>query len=519
MRMRFTLLALLYCLISSTVPAQTGRSTVQVSGLAKPEQSLRIPLSGVEPFLAFSAEWQGEAQSLEVRFSENEERWGEWIQLGLYHHFDQSPAKRVSELHFAPAASQWVQLRAAAGTEALKLHFFNPGRTEAAAEEAEPSALEQRSSPYCPCPLGSFENRSEWCPSGTCPEDATPVNTSVTHLIVHHSAGTNQANDWAAVVRSIWDFHTAVNGWDDIGYNWLIDPNGVLYQGRGNDVLGAHFCGTNSGTMGICVLGDFTTITPTQNAKNRLTELLAWKSCAVDVDPLEVSFHASSGLELGHVSGHRDGCATSCPGDAFYPELPQIRNAVANLIENSCAPIAPPDELLAEAVNDTTILVQWEDRSDNELAFLLERSLSEAGAYVQIVELPANTTSYEDTGLSAETGYYYRLRARTAQDTSFYSNVAFAFTGTVDTKEQFYGQRIQIFPNPATEAVQLQWPSPLPERLQLRIINAAGQVVEERRIDGAQRQHQLNLGNYPAGLYSLQLRANGKQWSRRLLKN
>ena len=84
-------------------------------------------------------------------------------------------------------------------------------------------------------------------------------------MVVHHSAGANEARDWAAVMRSIWVLHVAGNGWNDIGYNFLIDPNGVIYEGRagGDGVIGAHFSGVNTGTMGVSMVGTFSSQAPT----------------------------------------------------------------------------------------------------------------------------------------------------------------------------------------------------------------------------------------------------------------
>jgi hypothetical protein len=137
----------------------------------------------------------------------------------------------------------------------------------------------------------------------------------------------------------IYELHVAGNGWDDVGYNYLIDPNGVVYEGRGNDVRGAHFCGKNTGTMGVCMLGTFTNVAPSDAAREALANLLAWKSCDRDLDPLGQAYHAASGLELPRIAAHRNGCATACPGDAFYPLLPQVRQATAAAI-TACATVA-----------------------------------------------------------------------------------------------------------------------------------------------------------------------------------
>ncbi|MEM8892470.1 MAG: N-acetylmuramoyl-L-alanine amidase, partial [Bacteroidota bacterium] len=163
----------------------------------------------------------------------------------------------------------------------------------------------------------------------------SPVMTDVTHMIVHHSAGPNNSSNWGAAVLAIWNLHKNTNGWDDIGYNWLIDPDGVIYEGRGggNNVRGAHFCGKNTGTMGICFLGNFETATPTPEALASLETLLAWKSCDSGLDPKGTALHASSGLNLHTISGHRDGCNTLCPGANLFPLIAsQVRNNADSIL-------------------------------------------------------------------------------------------------------------------------------------------------------------------------------------------
>jgi hypothetical protein len=180
--------------------------------------------------------------------------------------------------------------------------------------------------------------RTEWgCPDGQITTHGGLNYTTVTHLIVHHTAMGTEApdSDWPALVQSIWNFHVLERGWADIGYNYLIDPDGVIYEGRagGDDVIGAHFSGVNAGTMAVAMLGDFSDATPTALALNSLEEILAWKCDQGDLDPVGVSLHEASQLILYTISGHRDGPgATECPGDALYSTLPVIRADVENLL-------------------------------------------------------------------------------------------------------------------------------------------------------------------------------------------
>ena len=174
--------------------------------------------------------------------------------------------------------------------------------------------------------------------------------TNVKHLIIHHSAGTNSSSDWMEVVRSIYIFHTETRGWSDVGYNYLIDPNGILYEGRDpvggaqDNVLGAHFCGKNSGTMGTCLMGTYTTVPPTEEAVATLQELLAWKADKEQLNVFGTATH--SGGILPHIAGHRDGCSTECPGQMTYNMLSDIIIQTNTLMEpcgSSSEPTEPSD--------------------------------------------------------------------------------------------------------------------------------------------------------------------------------
>jgi hypothetical protein len=295
--------------------------------IAQLEEQRSVGLEAITPFLAYQVRWetmtpQNPAKSLlKIRFSPDRKGWSEWEDLEPDPHSTFEAPLNISQIQFQDKKARFFQLKKIEHVDlkSLRFHFFSPGDTP----PRDPNRPEQITGDrlQCPCIEPAFEGRDDWCPSGNCPTIANPVITTVTHLIVHHSAGVNVSSDWAAVVRSIWNGHVNGNGWDDIGYNWLIDPKGVLYEGRGDNVRGAHFCGNNTGTMGVCVLGNFTSIQPSPAARDRLAELLSWKCCEENLDPLDFAFHGSSGLNLFHISGHRDGCSTACPGDAFLSHI------------------------------------------------------------------------------------------------------------------------------------------------------------------------------------------------------
>lgn len=162
----------------------------------------------------------------------------------------------------------------------------------------------------------------------------------VDHCVIHHAASSNTNHDYVNVVRNIYLLHTQTNGWDDIGYNFVVAQDGSIFEGRDNqnidstdNIKGAHFCGKNTNTMGICVLGNYQEIAPTQASVDALTHLLTWKCYKDNINALGSSPHpTSSSASLEHVAGHQDGCATACPGDSLYRLLPDLRLNVDSIM-------------------------------------------------------------------------------------------------------------------------------------------------------------------------------------------
>jgi N-acetylmuramoyl-L-alanine amidase len=176
---------------------------------------------------------------------------------------------------------------------------------------------------------------------------APPRYADAVHFaIVHHTAGSNNYTpaQSAAIVRGIQIYHVKGNGWDDIGYNFLVDKYGQIFEGRygGMDrpVIGAHALGFNTGAVGVSVIGDYGSSRISAAAKASLEQLLAWRLDVAHVDPLSLVSRISGGspkfprgvpVLLRAVSGHRDVNFTDCPGNALYAELPQIASAAAAL--------------------------------------------------------------------------------------------------------------------------------------------------------------------------------------------
>jgi hypothetical protein len=161
---------------------------------------------------------------------------------------------------------------------------------------------------------------------------------------VHHTATGNDysPSESAAIVRAIQVYHVKGNGWNDIGYNALVDRFGAVYEGRAGglarNVVGAHARGFNTGSFGVALIGDFTSSEPPPVALDALSGLIAWRLDVAHVDPAAGFTAISPGNErfapgvavsLRAVSGHRDTGATTCPGDRLYRHLGAITQTAA----------------------------------------------------------------------------------------------------------------------------------------------------------------------------------------------
>jgi hypothetical protein len=179
---------------------------------------------------------------------------------------------------------------------------------------------------------------------------------AVRYALVHHTAGTNAYSraQSAAIVRGIMIYHVKGNGWNDIGYNFLVDKYGQVFEGRyggvDKNVVGAHAQGFNTGSVGVAVIGTYTDAAPSAAAQKALASLLAWRLDLAHVDPLSTLTVASGGnprfppgvpVFLHAISGHRDTGFTTCPGNALYARLGAIaRTAAATGLPKLYAPSA-----------------------------------------------------------------------------------------------------------------------------------------------------------------------------------
>lgn len=153
--------------------------------------------------------------------------------------------------------------------------------------------------------------------------------------VLHHTAGSNSytRSQSASIVRGIYSYHTRTLGWNDIGYNVLVDKYGQIFEGRAGglhrNVIGAHALGSNTGTFGVSIMGNHSNAVPSSSAQNAVVRIVAWKlgsSYIFDVND-RVTVDNKAQLRL---FGHRDARqgATACPGARAYALMPDLRSRV-----------------------------------------------------------------------------------------------------------------------------------------------------------------------------------------------
>jgi len=199
--------------------------------------------------------------------------------------------------------------------------------------------------------------------AGLADPKPNPIATATRHGIIHHSASGNGQTNYTDLVRGYYVYHTQTNGWDDIGYNFLIAYDGTIYIGRDQQQLnvpqyqvqGAHFCSKNVGTFGTCLIGNYSDTAPSDTMLKSLTKLMAWVLYRESISALDSSPHpTATDPFLSNVAGHRQGCATECPGDSTFLLIQRIRDSVEQT-RIKCLPLVKVDDINPKQVLTYTL--------------------------------------------------------------------------------------------------------------------------------------------------------------------
>lgn len=202
---------------------------------------------------------------------------------------------------------------------------------------------------------GSCRSRADWGADESLMTWA-PTYYAAQVVTVHHTDTANGDQDPAATVRAIYRYHAVDRAWGDIGYQYVIDQSGVIYEGRhsgtsascltgggdgsdfghddsGRAVTAAHVSGMNSGNLGVALLGSYSSVSPPAPQRAALEDQLAALATRHRIDPERLDYPYVNPVNgaaktIPAISGHRDWLATDCPGGTLYGQLPAIRSAV-----------------------------------------------------------------------------------------------------------------------------------------------------------------------------------------------
>jgi hypothetical protein len=346
-----------------TLENLTANDALTLSPTAVTGRYLSPILDAPIPYSAVVPSWLADVPestsfTLQLRTATADNRWSSWFQIeenedwmlpGVERTIGQiitvsTPDRTHQKFQFALSFGRY-DLTAAPALSQLRFDFIDASQGPTAAELAALQAAADQENPAVEngnYPKPPVISRDIWCTDPACDYTDGLTYYPVSHLILHHTASGNIAADWAAVVRAIWYYHTIVLQWGDIGYQYLGDMNGILYEGHlgGDDVIGIHAASANTGSMGLALMGTFTApdddppgISPPPAMMNAAAELFAWKADQKDIDVYDAGMLPNMGWGMPKLGGHRDvDGSTVCPGDQAHLLLPWLRDEVAGRI-------------------------------------------------------------------------------------------------------------------------------------------------------------------------------------------
>ena len=278
---------------------------------------------------------------------------------------DEASAAGMSNPVWAGEAD-WVQYRSSEPLPGVRLHFVNTAGTATPADRVE-TALRGAANVAVTTAAGllsadlagaqesqpAMVSRASWA-GDDCSPRSKPLYGEVRAAYVHHTVNLNDYSRAEApqIVLAMCRYHRNTNGWNDIGYNFLVDRFGTLYEGRaggvGAAVVGAQAEGFNSYSTGIANIGTFSSVPQSQAALEAMARLIRWKlplhgyptngtAVMQSAGGATNRYSAGTSVRVKRVLGHRDTNATECPGTALYSQLGDLRSLVGGVTPQGTA--------------------------------------------------------------------------------------------------------------------------------------------------------------------------------------
>lgn len=321
--------------------------------------TLSVPTRAPMPFTMLALEL-GPEVGARVRTSADGTTWDPWIDMEVMEP-DVGPdggateadaarpgGRRVTEATWV-GPSRWLQVALDGGDPAevdavlIDSDGLSTGVRTSGGEPPDPTPAVSEQASRAAVARPAIISRREWGADESLRRGRPVVAPTARYAVVHHTAGSNSYTraEAAAVVRGIYHYHTQSLGWDDIGYNILVDRYGRIFEGRAGGldraVVGAHAKGFNTGSIGVALLGEFTSSAPPTEGLGAVAAAIAWKFTVHGIGTAGTVRVVSGGsdryaegtvVDLPPIVGHRDVGRTACPGNAYYGQMGLLRRSV-----------------------------------------------------------------------------------------------------------------------------------------------------------------------------------------------
>jgi N-acetylmuramoyl-L-alanine amidase len=323
------------------------------------------PLRAPKRFNLVGMRWRGSAEPrIRIRTRRSGERWGPWTPLAS--HAEDGPDPGRGEGLRGVSAPAWVgeadqiQYRLSRRLPGLRLHFVNVEGTATSADRAR-TAIRRAAHAAVASVAGLFGGaaearsgrpaivpRADWGGDRYCPPRAAPEYGTVKAGFVHHTVNPNDYSPEQSpdIVLAICRYHRNSNGWNDIGYNFLVDRYGTIFEGRAGGidqpVMGAQAQGYNAQSTGIANIGTFSSEPQTEAGLQAVARLIRWKlplhgvptyghTTLISAGGPSNRYAAGTPVRVNRIAGHRDVNSTECPGGVLYSQLPDLRRLVGQV--------------------------------------------------------------------------------------------------------------------------------------------------------------------------------------------
>lgn len=354
-----------------TPTSELRQQTVPPAAAAPRDEVATLPRTEVRPFSMVGVTWARGGEDYDVKVSLRKDgRWSAFESLDIDRDAESDAGPEVGRAGTDPlwvGSADGVAVRVTSPSGArpsdLKVATIDPGRgsdvAPAAATVGQPSII----------------SRSSWGAKGPTKgnECSAPVyGSSTLGAVIHHTAGSNTYTkaQSAGIVRATQAYHTGARGWCDIGYNFLVDKYGQIFEGRRGgitkQVRAAHSGNgpVNERTVGISMMGTFSSVAPGEPMKKAVANLVAWRFSLAKLPA--TGTYSLGGLRLNRISGHRDVLSTECPGAAAYAWVTAsstsgLRSMVARRMAGSTSTKPTPTPTPTPTKPSSTTLTQAKD--------------------------------------------------------------------------------------------------------------------------------------------------------------